>query len=63
MVLGEAVDQAAWLARQAGDGMILAAEPVQLLTDVLFESVPRPNMVREAVPPVRGLPGSRATGR
>ena len=41
-LLGEAVNQAAWLARQAGDGVILAAEPVRRLTGSLFELVAWP---------------------
>jgi adenylate cyclase len=52
MLLGEAVNQAARLARQAGDGAVLAAEPVRRLTGSLFELVPRPNVGLEAVPPV-----------
>ena len=52
MLLGEAVNQAAWLARQAGDGTILAAEPVRRLTGSLFELLPRPNPEPEAAPPV-----------
>ena len=41
-LLGEAVNQAAWLARRAGDGVILAAEPVRRLTGSLFELVAWP---------------------
>jgi adenylate cyclase len=41
-LLGEAVNQAAWLARLAGDGVILAAEPVRRLTGSLFELVAWP---------------------
>ncbi len=37
-VTGEVVNQAAWLARQADDGMILIAEPVHRLTGHLFDT-------------------------
>ena len=43
-LLGEAVNQAAWLAWQAGDRAILAAEPVLRLTGSLFELVARPDV-------------------
>ncbi len=49
-LLGEAVNQAVWLARQAGDGAILAAEPVRRLTGSLFELAARPDVRLEADP-------------
>ena len=49
-LLGEAVNQAAWLARQAGDGAILAAEPVRRLTGSLFELVARPDLRSQTEP-------------
>ena len=50
-LLGAAVNQAVWLARQATDGMILAAEPVRRLTGSFFELVARPTTAPEDAPP------------
>lgn len=52
LLLGEAVNQAARLARQAGAGTILAAEPVRRLTGSLFELIPRSDLALEAAPTV-----------
>ena len=49
-LLGEAVNQAVRLARQAGDGIVLAAEPVRRLIGSLFEMVTRPNPGPDAAP-------------
>jgi len=49
-VLGEAVNQAVWLARQAGDGVVLAGEPVRRLAGALFELAPRADLRAQADP-------------
>lgn len=49
-LLGEAVNQAAWLARQAGEGMVLAGEPVRRLAGSLFELALRPDLQAQLDP-------------
>jgi len=49
-LLGEAVNQAAWLVRQADEGVVLAGEPVRRLAGSLFELAPRPDLRARADP-------------